>query len=273
MGNAIASRVLFQPPPVGSYNINTQFHNGRLRLIEGTTHEIPLLEVNVAPPFSPLTSRHRKVVLYHHGNACDLKDVYGLLATISQDLQCPTFSFDYPCYGICHARDDKSTSTSSSLSSSFPPTEQEIRDAATDVLKWILRHRAPDEIILWGESLGCFSALHNATVLPTLCNEDAIHGKLVLYAPFASVRSFVPLSLGRLVLWSEMFDNVAMASECRLPVVIVHGENDEVIAQWQGRRVYDAIPHARKAFMSLPEATHNTLWIFVMPRCVLRRMK
>jgi hypothetical protein len=273
---AVVSYVLYQPPSPPSYRETTKFNNGRLVMVEGTQYNIAVLDVNAAKVLSTET---RRVVLYHHGNATDIGGIYGLLSTISNELQCHAVAFDYPCYGMTKRRTESVVTTSLSSSESWP-TENELGSVAWEVFDWVIRTLAPDEIILWGESLGCFPALQTAVSISSKLESQKslpYTAKLILYAPFTSIRGMVPLGLGHLVLppilSGDRCDNISLASRCSLSTMVVHGERDEIVPYEHGKQVFQTIAHGRKRMISLQEASHNDLWMFVTPSHVYRQLK
>ena len=54
------------------------------------------------------------------------------------------------------------------------------------------------------------------------------------------------------------FDNMSRMKEVRTPVLIIHGDRDEVIAYEFGQRLF-AAANQPKAFWTIPGATHNDL--------------
>lgn len=94
-------------------------------------------------------------------------------------------------------------------------------------------------VIAGGASLGSFGAVHVAA--------SGHAARLLLLAPFTSVRDvaaarfwFLPVGL----LLRHPFDNLARAVEVSVPTLVVHGDQDAVIAPRFGERLATAL-HAR----------------------------
>jgi fermentation-respiration switch protein FrsA (DUF1100 family) len=107
--------------------------------------------------------------------------------------------------------------------------------------------------VLWGTSLGTGVAAEMA--------RRGRGARLVLEAPYTSipglvadVAPFVPADL--LVL--DRFDTLSKSSEIRIPTLVLHGDADEVVPFWMGRRLADAIPGAR--LVRVPGAHHGDLF-------------
>lgn len=111
---------------------------------------------------------------------------------------------------------------------------------------------------LLGHSLGAAAALEFATRQPPR--------GLVLTAPFSTLADVAAHHYGPLVrpLVTERWDNAARLAELgahapgRPPLVIVHGDADEVIPFALGERLAAAAPWAK--FVPVPGARHNDLY-------------
>ncbi len=80
----------------------------------------------------------------------------------------------------------------------------------------------------------------------------------MLEAPFSSARDVaarvLPV-LGPLVIWS--YNSKQRIAHVRAPLLIMHGDRDEVIPFDLGRALFDAAPEA-KSFWAIPGAGHKT---------------
>lgn len=115
----------------------------------------------------------------------------------------------------------------------------------------VLRAKVSLPVVLHGESLG--------TAVATELANDAGAAGLVLESPFPSARAVaarVLPGLGPLLVWG--FNTEARIRTVRCPILILHGDLDEVIDISLGRRVFDAAPEP-KEFWLIPGAGHNNL--------------
>jgi len=126
---------------------------------------------------------------------------------------------------------------------------------------------APGRVVLYGESLGSGIAVPLAAERPV--------GGLVLEAPYTSVAEvgaahywFLPVGL----LIRDRFDALAAAAKVRAPVLVVHGENDDVIPARFGRALYEALPQPKQARF-IPGAGHNDLDRHGLDRIVLEFLR
>lgn len=122
-------------------------------------------------------------------------------------------------------------------------------DAAYDYL--MAQGTRPDSLIIHGESLG-------SAVAVDLAVRKRCAG-LVLEAPFSSVRAVagkVLPGLGPLLIWG--FHSKAKIPGLRVPLLLMHGDRDEVIDYSLGRELFSAAPEP-KQFWTVTGATHNDI--------------
>ena len=109
----------------------------------------------------------------------------------------------------------------------------------------------PKRIVLFGQSLGAAVAADLAGRRDCLA--------VILEAPFASIRDMARaiypwLPIGPLI--KTRYDVVEKVKKIRAPLLVVHGERDDIVPFEQGRRVFDAAT-GPKEFHALRGAHHN----------------
>ncbi len=174
-------------------------------------------------------------VLLSHGNAEDLGWVLPSLPPL-RDLGFGVFAYDYRGYGLSQGR----------------ASEQHVYadiDAAYDYLTRELRVPAA-RIILYGRSLGAGAAVD-------LAARQSVGG-LILESPFLTafrVMTRIPLFP------FDRFRNVDKIGRVRCPVLVMHGEADEIVPLWHGQQLFERAP-GPKMFLAVPGAHHNDfLWV------------
>jgi hypothetical protein len=104
----------------------------------------------------------------------------------------------------------------------------------------------PTQIVLYGRSLGGGPASRLASLRPAAA--------VVLQSAFSDVRSFAREFLLPPFLVRDRFDNVAALHDFDGPVLIVHGESDDVIPVAHAHRLADGIPNSTLRIVS---CAHN----------------
>lgn len=124
------------------------------------------------------------------------------------------------------------------------PTEEGLYADARAALDWLEARGVPEHsIALYGASLG-------SGVATAMAAEREV-GALVLEAPYTSVVDvaaarfpFVPVGL----LMSDRFDSLSRIDDVDEPLLIMHGDDDHVIAQRFGRELFDAADAPKAGF-------------------------
>lgn len=147
------------------------------------------------------------------------------------------------------------------------PTEQGLYQDGDAWVKWLVevQHYKPQQIVLYGESLGTGVVLQTALAYPDL-------KALILESPFTS---FVDLArkhyfwvpaIGSLV--KDHYDNREKIPDIHIPVLIVHGKRDTVVPYSQGRAIYE-LANEPKAMVTFSLANHNDLYVFGAAQSIL----
>lgn len=176
------------------------------------------------------------VVLVHfHGNADAVSRLTGL-ASAWRRAGASFVAVEYPGYGAAPGA----------------PSEKAILEAAETALKFLVEKKgiARDRIVLEGRSLGTGVAVAMAA--------RGWGRRLVLVTPYLSISEVAapqfPLFPVRLLI-RDPFDSSALASQIRIPTLIVHGTHDRVIPFEHGRQLATQITGAR--FIEVPGADHD----------------
>ncbi|HWC02401.1 MAG TPA: alpha/beta hydrolase [Methylomirabilota bacterium] len=171
-------------------------------------------------------------LLYCHGNAGNVSHRLQKIAALHNRLGLSILIFDYRGYGR----------------SQGVPGEQGTYADARAMRAWIAG-RGSGPVVYLGASLG-------AAVATALAAEDA-PAALVLEAPFASVQAMASATLpGAGWLFRTRYDTRGTIGRVRAPLLVLHGDADEVVPHRQGRAVFDAAAEP-KVFAAMPGAHHN----------------
>ncbi len=113
-----------------------------------------------------------------------------------------------------------------------------------------------NKTILYGESLGCGLAVKFST-------QDTFEAT-ILEAPYTSIadvasRHYWYLPTKLLVL--DRFDILSIVKKIKSPLLVIHGEKDDVISINFGKKVFKSAPEPKKAIF-VSDAGHNNLYEF-----------
>jgi hypothetical protein len=182
----------------------------------------------------------RPTLLYFHGNA-------GNLANRSERVRkylargIGVFILSYRGY---------------SGSTGRPSEPNNVADAKLAYKALIAEGVAPDDIILYGESLGSGVAVQVAAEKPV--------GGIILDAPYTSI---VDVAAGAYPFFPvrpflfDRYETLKHLSALSAPLLVIHGEEDEVIPVAMGRAVY-AAAKAPKEIVTFPGAGHSDHHLF-----------
>ncbi|MBI2554682.1 MAG: alpha/beta hydrolase [Candidatus Rokubacteria bacterium] len=183
--------------------------------------------------------RRPTTLLWFHGNAGNISHRLDNIREIHQRLGIGVFIFDYRGYG----------------QSEGSPTEAGLyRDARAAREALVRSLGIPSErIVYFGRSLGGAVALELTLTHPP--------PGLILESPFLSVQAMANRTLpGSGFLFKSRFDSLAKIGRLRVPLLILHGDADEVVPYEHGRRLWEAASEP-KAFYTIARAHHNDTYL------------
>jgi fermentation-respiration switch protein FrsA (DUF1100 family) len=190
--------------------------------------------------FIPRRGAHNTLVWFH-GNAGNIGHRVANIRLLHELVNVHIFIFDYRGYGRSEGR----------------PSEQGTYLDAEAAINH-LQHRDGVELnqmILFGRSLGAAVATEMATRFTPKA--------LILESPFVSIREMAraifPYLPGVGLLQSK-YDIGEKIRGVRCPVLVLHGERDEVVPLSQGKKVFAAAPEPKR-FYEIPGARHNDTYV------------
>ena len=180
-------------------------------------------------------------LLWFHGNAGNISHRLENIKLLHDKVKVNIFIFDYRGYG-------RSAGTVSEKGTYLDG------EAAIEYL----RNRYGVELkrlVLFGRSLGAAVAAELATRMDSLA--------VILESPFASIREmareiFPFLPMGPLL--RTQYDIVEKIRRINSPLLVLHGDHDEVVPFSQGQKVFEAAPQPKK-FYRIVGAGHNDTFL------------
>jgi uncharacterized protein len=179
----------------------------------------------------------RGVVLFAHGNGGNVADRWEHLRLLANRLEVTVLGFDYRGYGKSEGQ---------------PSEAGVIADARAARAFLAGKTQIPEsEVILYGQSLG-------GAVMVDLASKDGARA-LILESTFTSLADVAnykfPLTPPGKILRNE-FNSLAKINQFRGPLLILHGDADQLVPIDQARRLYDAA-NDPKSFVTVQQGGHN----------------
>ncbi|KAL0549534.1 hypothetical protein IC582_014019 [Cucumis melo] len=220
--SSMAAKFAFFPPNPPSYKLITDDLTGLL-LLSPFPHrenvEVLKLSTRRSTDIVAIYVRHpmaTSTLLYSHGNAADLGQMYELFIELSIHLRVNLMGYDYSGYG----------------QSSGKPSEQNTYadiEAAYKCLEESYGTKQED-IILYGQSVGSGPTLDLAARLPRL-------RAVVLHSPILSgLRVMYPVKRSY---WFDIYKNIDKISQVHCPILIIHGTSDDVVDCSHGKQLWE----------------------------------
>ncbi|CAK8541221.1 unnamed protein product [Lathyrus sativus] len=220
--SSMAAKFAFFPPNPPSYSL-VKDELTSLLLITPFPHrenvEILKLPTRRGTEIVAVYVRHpmaTSTLLYSHGNAADLGQMYELFIELSIHLRVNLMGYDYSGYG----------------QSSGKPSEQNTYSDIEAVYKCLEESYGAkqEDIILYGQSVGSGPTLEIAARLPQL-------RAVVLHSPILSgLRVMYPVKRSY---WFDIYKNIDKIPLVNCPVLIVHGTSDEVVDCSHGKQLWE----------------------------------
>jgi uncharacterized protein len=180
-------------------------------------------------------------LLWFHGNGGNLGDRVPLLEMLHGELDVGIFMFDYRGYG----------------NSEGAPSEPGLYADARAALDATQTHAGvrPDQVVLFGQSLGAAVAVELATA-------HRVRG-VVLEAAFTSVPDMARHHYWFLPVWPLLrtgFDSESRISGIGAPLLMLHGADDDIVPLDMGRTLFAAAGEP-KEFNLVEGAGHNDVYL------------
>ncbi|MEN9358510.1 MAG: hypothetical protein RL095_45 [Verrucomicrobiota bacterium] len=229
-------RLIFKPVPLSDSAVIKPPISGSLELSLEKADGGRLSAIFVPAP--ELAGQPRRVILHCHGNAGNLLDRQQLLADYHQQA-CAALAPDWCGYG----------------KTSGSPDEAGIYAEAEMAFSWLLQQGwKEEEIVIHGTSLGGGPACWLAERHPGCAG-------LILCCTFTRIPDmarhrypFLPPQL-----CTTRFDNLKRIAGIKMPLLVIHGTEDQIVPSNHSERLYAAAASPVKRLVLVPKIGHNDL--------------
>ncbi|XP_074279065.1 uncharacterized protein LOC141604403 [Silene latifolia] len=223
--SSIAAKFAFFPPTPPSYTVvdaNENSGDGKLMIPEVLMRDdvdVLKLQTKRGNDVVAVHVRHPKAtatLLYSHGNAADLGQMFELFVELSNRLRVNLMGYDYSGYG----------------QSTGKPTESNTFADIDAAYKCLKEHYGvkDENLILYGQSVGSGPTVDLASRTPNLRG-------VVLHSPILSgVRVLYPV---KRTYFFDIYKNVDKIGQVACPVLVIHGTADEVVDWSHGKQLHE----------------------------------
>ncbi|KAK2996236.1 hypothetical protein RJ639_025377 [Escallonia herrerae] len=157
----------------------------------------------------------RLTLLYSHGNAADLGQLYDLFVQLKANLRVNLMGYDYSGYGASTGKPSE-LNTYSDIEAVYECLQTEYGVSQED-------------LILYGQSVGSGPTLHLAAHLPRL------RGVVLHSAILSGLRVVCRV---KCTLCFDMYKNVNKIRKVKCPVLVIHGTEDDVVNWFHGNGLW-----------------------------------
>ena len=188
-----------------------------------------------------MTADNLFTLLWFHGNAGNISHRLENIKLLYDRVPVNIFIFDYRQYGKSEGKvSEQGTYIDARASLVYLKSRKDINH---------------ERIIIFGRSIGSAVAV-----------DLAVKGKccaLILETPFTSMKDLAKylypfLPIGYIL--QTKYDSISKIRDIKVPVLILHGDKDELAPFEQGRKLYEAA-NEPKEFYTIPGATHNDTYV------------
>ncbi len=183
--------------------------------------------------------KHKPVVLFFHGNAGNISHRLDRVVRW-RDFPVRVLLLDYRGYGQSQGK----------------PDEEGLYEDAKAAYQYLrnVEKLSPNQIFLFGESLGGAVAIELATQFPvasltvesTFTSLKKLAAKLFPFVPSMAV--------------SNSYNSISKISGLRIPLTVIHGTEDEIVPFEMGKELFETAPEPKR-FLEVKGAHHNDLYL------------
>ncbi|XP_039052039.1 alpha/beta hydrolase domain-containing protein 17B-like [Hibiscus syriacus] len=222
-----AAKFAFFPPSPPTYQVK-KGDNGKLTVVSSSSTTAPVTDDPSLDVLLIDTKRGNKIVgfylknpharltvLYSHGNAADLGQLYDLYVQLKVNLRVNLMGYDYSGYGASTGKPSESN-TYADIEAVYQCLQTEYGVSQED-------------LILYGQSVGSGPTLHLAAKLPRLRG-------VVLHSGILSglrVLCHVKFSF-----CFDIYQNINKIQKVKCPVLVIHGTEDDVVNWLHGNGLW-----------------------------------
>ncbi len=189
--------------------------NTRIFFITNKKHNIKICVCEVFP----LTKKSNKILIFSHGNGCDIYTFFPYLLQLSQLLNVIVVCWDYPQYGLSEGDLHEHT------------CYQGLSDVITHYLK------LTTQILLVGQSLG-------TGIVVDYISKNSWTNPVILISPYKSIPKVITqFDLVEFLICKNKFCSYNKITKTTCPIKIFHGKSDNLIPHYHSIELHNLTPN------------------------------
>ncbi|KAK9275420.1 hypothetical protein L1049_022684 [Liquidambar formosana] len=223
MVSHLAAKFAFFPPSPPTYQVKKR-DDGKLVAVSSSMPIPPHGEDNSLDRGNKIVAFYlrnpyaRLTLLYSHGNAADLGQLYDLFVQLKVNLRVNLMGYDYSGYGASTGKPSESN-TYADIEAVYECLETEYGVSQED-------------LILYGQSVGSGPTLHLAAKLPRL------RGVVLHSAILSGLRVLCHV---KFTFCFDIYKNVNKIWKVKCPVLVIHGTEDDVVHWLHGNGLWKKV--------------------------------
>ncbi len=197
----------------------------------------------------PASKVEAPVLLYLHGNGSNNGDTVGHALRFFR-LGFSVLLIDYRGYGYSGFGEKDKTQHNSF------PDEAKVYEDAEAAWRYLIQDKAikPQNLFIYGHSLGGAIGIEIAVRHPEMAG-------LIVEGTFTSMKKMADIiGYGRWfplqLLLTQKFDSIKKIASLQVPILLIHGTEDEVVPTFMSQELYNAAPSTKKLYL-VSGAGHN----------------
>ncbi|TYG91092.1 hypothetical protein ES288_A12G235500v1 [Gossypium darwinii] len=227
MLSQLAAKFAFFPPSPPTYQVK-KGDNGKLTVVSSSSMPAPVADDPSLDVLLIDTKRGNKIVafylknpyarltvLYSHGNAADLGQLYDLFVQLKVNLRVNLMGYDYSGYGASTGKPSESN-TYADIEAVYQYLQTEYGISQED-------------LILYGQSVGSGPTLHLAAKLPRL------RGVVLHSGILSGLRVLCHVKFN---FCFDIYQNIKKIQKVKCPVLVIHGTEDDVVNWLHGNGLW-----------------------------------
>jgi predicted esterase len=208
--------ILYPKPDTSKHQIKELNKKVRTRIFTITNKK---LNIKICVCELQPKQKYDKVLIFSHGNGCDMYTFYDYLKLLVDNLNIMVVSYDYPTYGLSEGELNETTNT----------------QALDDVISYYLK--LTNKILLVGQSLG-------TGVVIDYVSKKKWTNPIILISPYKSIPKVITeFGLFEGLVSKHKYASYQKISNCICKIKIFHGKSDKLIDIYHSIELYNLAPN------------------------------